>query len=142
MQERMTAKQFRDSGLTCNLLKKTTKSKISKKYSNQVTIIDGIRFESKKEANRWLDLQTLLKANIISNLQRQVAFELAPKTKLYGEKRTKPALRYVCDFQYFDHSLNQLVIEDVKSPSTRKSKLYRTKKHLMKTQRGLDIVEI
>lgn len=142
MQERMSLKEFKESGLTSNIFKKSGKTKNTKKYNNQTVVIDGIKFDSKKEANRWFDLNAMLKAKLISNLQRQVVFELAPATNLHGEKRMKSALRYVCDFQYFDNTLLKTVVEDVKSPSTRKTALYRAKKHLMKTQLGLDVIEI
>ena len=58
--------------------------------------MDGITFDSVKEASRWHELRMLEKAGQIAGLNRQVRIELIPKTKLYR------ASWYVCDFVYFD----------------------------------------
>ena len=42
------------------------------KYGNKKVIVDGIAFDSKKEANRWCELRVYEKAGIISDLERQV----------------------------------------------------------------------
>ena len=47
-----------------------------RKYKNVPTIVDGIRFDSKKEANRDAELRLLQRAGHITNLQRQVPFDL------------------------------------------------------------------
>jgi hypothetical protein len=46
------------------------------KYRNKITEIDGIKFHSQKEARRWQELKMLIKANKISDLERQVKFSL------------------------------------------------------------------
>ena len=48
------------------------------KYYNQKTTINGIVFDSRKEARRWTELTLLLKAGQIKDLQRQVKFVLIP----------------------------------------------------------------
>lgn len=107
------------------------------KYRNTKTEVDGITFDSKKEAARWQELKLQEACGYIKDLRRQVPFELAPAVKLDG--RMKPALRYWADFCYLDEGL--LVVEDSKSPVTRKDPLYRAKRHLMATVHKIIIKE-
>jgi hypothetical protein len=48
------------------------------KYKAKKTVVDGITFDSQKEAQRWCELRLLEKAGVIKNLQRQVPFEIIP----------------------------------------------------------------
>ena len=49
------------------------------KYGNVKTVTsDGIKHDSIKEANRWCELKLLERAGKITDLQRQVPFELIP----------------------------------------------------------------
>lgn len=82
------------------------------KYSNKKTVIDGIAFDSKKEAGRYLELKLLLKAGQISDLQLQVAYELVPKQK--GER----AVKYIADFVYIENG--KTIVEDAKGFKTEK----------------------
>lgn len=116
------------------------KQPAKQKYGSKSVEQDGEKFDSRKEARRWLELQRLEAAGKISQLQRQVVFELAPAVRLEGEARMKPALRYIADATYMQDG--QLVVEDTKSPATRKAAVYRVKKHLMKSVHGLDITEV
>lgn len=109
------------------------------KYRNQKVTIDGVTFDSKKEAARFHQLKLLETAGKLSNLERQKVFELAPSVTLAGRK--KPALRYYADFVYNDET-GTLVVEDVKSEITRKDKAYRIKVHLMKHVHNIEIREI
>ncbi len=110
------------------------------KYRSRKVEQAGQKFDSQKEACRWRELELLAGAGEITELRRQVAFVLAPAVKLKGEPRTKPALRYIADATY--RQAGHLVVEDVKSAPTRKSPLYRAKKHLMATVHGIHITEI
>jgi hypothetical protein len=105
------------------------------KYKNVKTVIEGIKFDSKREAARWLELVMLQKAGHIAQLDRQVKFVLAPAVVVDGRKR--PALRYVADFTYRDER-GSLVVEDVKGRITEG---YRIKRHLMAAN-GIAIREI
>lgn len=107
------------------------------KYRNKRTVIDGITFDSMKEASRWCELQLLQKAGEISELQRQVKFELQPAFYHAGHK-IRPII-YVCDFVYKEN--DKQVIEDVKSPATRNNAVYKLKKKMM-LYRGYEIKEI
>ena len=101
---------------------------------------DGMKFDSQKEYKRYIELTAQIQRGEIQDLKCQVKFELAPKVKIAGEKRAKPALRYFADFTYISNGV--LVVEDVKSAVTRKLQSYRQKKHLMKTVHDIDIKEV
>lgn len=82
------------------------------KYHNEKIMIDGIKFQSKKEANRYCELKLLQKANEIHSLKLQEAFELIPKQK--GERSVK----YLADFVYYDTRKGKWIIEDTKGYKT------------------------
>ena len=104
-----------------------------RKYRNSPTVLDGIRFDSKREAERYAELKLLERGGIIKDLKTQVRFELIPKNK------NGRAVYYVCDFTYTENGV--LVVEDVKSQPT-KTPVYRLKKRLMKEVHGIDIKEV
>ena len=106
------------------------------KYGAIRTTVDGIVFDSKREAKRYQELVLLGRAHKISQLERQVVYELAPAVRLDGEKRMKPALRYVADFRYFDGDKGHFVVEDAKGRDTPVSRI---KRHLMKSVHGIDV---
>lgn len=111
-----------------------------RKYRNQRVVIDGITFDSKREAGRYQELRALASRNLIEDLRHQVPFELAPGVKFSDESRKKPALRYVADFAYkLD---GRLIVEDVKSAITAKAAAYRIKRHLMLAVHGIEVQEV
>lgn len=93
-----------------------------RKYKNVPTICDGIRFDSKKEANRYAQLKILEKARVIQNLELQVKIPLQVNGKHLGY--------YVADFVYMQG--NKKIVEDVKSSAT-KTAVYRLKKKILAT---------
>lgn len=97
--------------------------------------IDGIVHDSQKESARWQELNLMLRARLIEDLQRQVRFELIPKQD--GER----ACTYIADFVYIDRKTGEKVVEDVKSPATR-TEAYRIKRKLMLYVHGIRIREI
>lgn len=107
------------------------------KYHNKKTTVDGIEFDSRAEATRWCTLRVLEKAGAITDLKRQVPFELVPSVKLAGARAAKPAIRYVADFTYIERGA--LVVEDTKSEATAKLSDFRIKLHLMKWRHGIDV---
>ena len=107
----------------------------SKYGSVRVRTVDGIEHDSKKEAARWQELNLMLRARLIEDLQRQVRFELIPKQD--GER----ACTYIADFVYIDRKTGDTVVEDVKSPATR-TEAYRIKRKLMLYVHGIRIREI
>ena len=97
------------------------------KYHNTRVTVDGIKFDSKAEADRWCELMMLQKAGMIRNLERQVRIELQPKFVTAGDlvdgKVTIRAIVYVADFVYLDHGIKadhwEYVIEDKKGHKTK-----------------------
>lgn len=96
------------------------------KYHNKKTEVDGIIFDSKKESQRYIALKQLEGHGLISHLQLQRRFEVVPK----AGNNTR-ARYYIADFVYHDCQTDADIIEDVKSPITRKDAVYSLKKALM-----------
>lgn len=71
----------------------------TKKYRNTKVEIDGIKFDSKLEAARWQKLKMLEQAGVISELQRQVPFELLPKF-IDSDGNKVREIRLFIDFTY------------------------------------------
>lgn len=94
------------------------------KYNNEKTVVNNIKFDSKKECSRWQDLSLLEKSGVIKNLKRQVRFEIVPKTK------DERAVFYVADFTYEENG--KPVVEDTKSAITKKNPTYIIKRKLFK----------
>lgn len=106
------------------------------KYRNIKTKIDGITFDSHKEAQRYAELKMLEKAGVISELELQKKFELQPAFYYQGHKQ-RP-IYYVCDFYYREG--DRYVIEDVKSAITKNNAVYKLKRKMM-MYRGYEIKE-
>ena len=104
------------------------------KYKNQKTVIDGIKFDSKKEGARYGELQLLSRAGAIQDLRLQVPFELIPKQA--GER----AVKYVADFTYTENG--KMIVEDTKSDITRANSTYILKRKLMLWVHGIRIREV
>jgi len=99
------------------------------KYHNKIIEIDRIKFRSKKEGNRYLELKALQHTGEVIDFSMQVPFVL---TK--GKKK----IRYFCDFKVVWKNLH-IGYEDVKGHRT---ELYKLKKELMKDQYMIEIEEI
>lgn len=130
------------------------------KYHNKKTEVDGIFFDSQKEARRYQQLKVALELGVIEDLRLQVDFTLIEAyTDAKGERHQ--ALRYKADFTYkvrsagYDHLAKlgcedieywrqlwpgALVIEDVKTAGT-KTRVYINKKKMM-ADRGYQIREV
>lgn len=107
-----------------------------KKYKNRKAVIDGIVFDSKKEARRYSELKLLQRAGKISNLRLQVPFELIP-SQYIDKKCVERAVTYRADFVYTENG--QTVVEDTKGMRT---KDYIIKRKLMLERYGIQIREI
>jgi hypothetical protein len=103
------------------------------KYGNRKTqTIDGMVFDSRKEASRWGELKLMERAGLIKDIQTQVKFELIPKQD--GEK----ACYYIADFVYTDCETGNKVVEDTKGYKT---EVYRIKRKLMLKVHNIKIKE-
>ena len=101
------------------------------KYHAKKTELDGITFDSRKEANRYAELKLLERSGAIHNLQRQVRYELIPAQKKDG-KTIERACHYIADFVYTENG--KTVVEDVKG--------YRTKEYVLKRKLMLQVYGI
>lgn len=106
------------------------------KYKNNVVVRNGEKFDSAKEARRYGELVLLQRAKVISDLQRQVKFELIPAQKVNG-KMVERACTYVADFVYVENG--EKVVEDTKGFRT---KDYIIKRKLMLHVHGIRIREV
>ena len=119
------------------------------KYHNKKIVVDGIKFDSKKEAARYKELKTLERAGIIKNLQRQVKYVLIPaqyepSDEVYAKGKTKKGkllereCAYYADFVYSTKG-GELVVEDTKGIRTSD---YIIKRKLMLYVHGIRIAEV
>ena len=92
-------------------------------------------FASKKEAARYGELLLLQKAGEVKHLSCQIAYIVIPKQN--GERATT----YLADFVY-EGTDGRTVVEDVKSPPTRKKEAYIIKRKLMLWVHGIRIHEV
>lgn len=112
--------------------------RVASKYGAKKTQVDGITFDSRAEAARFVELKALERAGQIVNLELQPTYELAPSVKYRGAARAKPALRYQADFRYVDH-LGNTIVEDVKGFAT---EAFQIKRHLMLSKFGIEVVVV
>ena len=108
------------------------------KYGNKKVMLNGLWFDSMKEAKRYTELSLLQKAGKITDLQTQVKYELIPAQKRNG-KVVERAVHYIADFVYTEDG--ETVVEDVKSPAT-KTPVYTLKRKLMLWEYGIKIREV
>ena len=131
MTERVTAKQF----------KAMRPDGAANKYGAEKVTVDGIRFDSKREANRWIYLKSLERDGKITDLRRQVPIHLFGRDGPLLTPAGRP-MRYVADFRYVDLSdeatAGLTVFEDAKGHPT---KDYLIKKAVAAAQ-GVEIVEV
>ncbi len=100
------------------------------KYHAVRVEMDGIKFDSVKEAKRYKQLQLLERAGEIQNLRMQVPFILFEKNK-YGR-----AIKYIADFVYEENG--QTIVEDTKGYKT---DVYKLKRRIMAEVHGVIIRE-
>lgn len=120
------------------------------KYQAIKTCVNGIEFDSRKEARRYQELLLLQRAGAILNLRRQVKYILIPAQyelyERYGKKgqELKPGRRllekecaYIADFVYEENGKE--VVEDTKGIKT---KDYIIKRKMMLFMHGIRIKEV
>lgn len=122
------------------------------KYGNRKTVVDGITFDSKKEANRFRELQLLERAGKITALQRQVKYVLIPTQREFSNEIYKKGAHqghfkpgkvlekecsYIADFAYMQDGA--YVVEDTKGVRT---EAYKIKRKLMLERYGIKVREV
>ena len=120
------------------------------KYGNRKVVLDGHKFDSRKEAKCYLYLKERQEAGEISDLRLQVPFEIIPeirerrvvhlKTKdKEVEKCVQKAVHYVADFVYKDNATGKEEVVDAKGFRTEG---YKLKKKMMRAFNGIEILEV
>lgn len=122
------------------------------KYNAKKVSVDGIEFDSKKEARRYQELLLLQKEGEIYMLERQKTYELLPAQRepdtvgkrggVIKGKLLERAVEYVADFVYTDKN-GKTVVEDVKG--FREGGAYAVfvlKRKLMLYRYGIKIIEV
>lgn len=99
------------------------------KYGNTWVEVDGIKFQSKREAKRYGILKMLVMAGEITDLKLQIPYELNPGGSF--------SYKYKADFVYTERG--NTIVEDVKGHRTRE---YKKKAKLMLKIHGIKIKEI
>ena len=113
------------------------KPKVRNKYGASKTTANGIKFDSRAEADRYEVLMAMLKAGTISDLRLQPHFTLAEAWKTPDGDPVR-SIVYIADFSYWRDG--RLIIEDVKSKATRTPQ-YSMKRKLMAAA-GWTITEV
>jgi hypothetical protein len=122
----------------------------SSKYGAVPTTVDGIRFDSTKEARRYGELGLLERTGAIRELEIQPKFPI-DVVRLWDQghwtwrQGERPPLVqcgvYTADFRYVDAATGLVIIEDVKSSPT-KTAAYRLRKRLVEAIHGVKISEV
>lgn len=118
------------------------------KYGAKKVVIDGITFDSTVEGCRYAQLKELEKTGIITNLQRQVLYEIIPVMYKYEVKHLKKkdkiikkvdhrATYYKADFVYEKDGCE--IVEDVKGSEKMITPDFKIKRKLMKYVHGIDV---
>lgn len=98
------------------------------KYNAKPTWVDGTRFDSEREAARYLTLKAEVSYGVISDLELHPPYRLVVNGVLIAT--------YIADFRYARGG--RTVVEDVKGVKTPS---YRMKKNLMRALFDIEILE-
>lgn len=108
------------------------------KYHSRKAIVDGVEFDSRREANRYAELKLLERAGEISDLRMQVKYTLIPVQKK-PSGGTERACTYTADFVYTDNSTGKETVEDAKGMKTQQ---YIIRRKLMLYIHGIEVKEV
>jgi hypothetical protein len=106
------------------------------KYHNEKIVYNGIKFDSKREKNFYIKLKLLESYNMITELKRQVKYEIQPSYEINGKKVR--AITYIADFTYKDKKGKKHIV-DVKGMKT---EVYKLKKKIFEYRYNLEIEEV
>lgn len=115
------------------------------KYRAIKETVDGITFHSRREAKRYRELKLLERAGAIRELELQPKY---PLMAVMGGSQSKLSVcvgNYFADFRYYtvDDGMRGIqIIEDVKSPATKREMYYRLKKRIVEANYGISITEV
>lgn len=104
--------------------KEQKKSTRTNKYNNKKPLVDGIKFDSKKEARFYEDLKLQMAAGEVQEFELQPKFVLLEKDK---DRVTGRGIKYIADFK-ITYSDGSVEVVDVKG---HKTQVYKLKKKLL-----------
>ena len=99
-----------------------------RKYHNKKTVADGIKFDSKLEAERYSQLKMMERAGVIRDLELQPEYELIPSFRKDGKTWRRTV--YKADFRYILAEGDRIIIEDVKGSTAVITDVFRLKQKL------------
>ena len=113
------------------------------KYQAHAVRVDGILFDSQREAARYGELKLLAQAGRISSIEIHPGFPLIVKELFRdgGPEILHTVGMFHADFKYRDHRLGAWIVEDVKSQPT-KTEAYKLRKKIVEAVHGITITEI
>lgn len=115
---------------------------VKSKYRNVRIVVDGDTFDSKREAQYWVELNLREKAGEITGLARQVHYDLkCPIDNILSKELDAVVSQYIADFQFFDRS-GKFHVQDVKGGQATKTSIYKLKKKWLELQSGIVIEEV
>lgn len=130
---------------------KPTIGKVRSKFGAKRTEIDGLTFDSKREAARYLVLVARMKAGDLRRLRCQPRYALCALVIEHADirdinrgansPRRVPVCEYVADFEYEERDSAvtwNVVVEDAKGART---DVYKLKRRWFETQYGMAIRE-
>ena len=119
------------------------------KYNNKKVCVNGLQFDSRKEANHYIKLLEKQQNGEIRNLETQVKYVLIPaqfepdRVGVRGGKIKGKCLErecaYIADFRYIDSETWETIVEDTKGFRTPD---YKIKRKLMLHVHGIRIKEV
>lgn len=114
------------------------------KFGAKKTVVNGERFDSKKEAERYKELCLMERAGLITGLRRQVRYLLLPTRYDKNDRAILHSAVYIADFVYTMNDKTQaLVVEDVKGYRKGPAyNLFMLKKKLMYDKYGILVKEV
>ncbi|MBK9497082.1 MAG: DUF1064 domain-containing protein [Xanthomonadales bacterium] len=105
------------------------------KYGAIRVVLDGITFDSKREAFRYQQLKMRHLGGEIANLEVHPCYELRVNSQKIG--------KVTLDFRYIDLlKRGAQVVEDAKSPATHKARDWVLRKKLLKAIHGVEVQEV
>ncbi len=113
------------------------------KYQAHAVRVDGILFDSQREAARYQELKVLAAAGLIASIEIHPGFPLIVKElhRVDGPEILHTVGMFHADFRYRDLRLGVWVVEDVKSQPT-KTEAYKLRKRIVEAVHGITIVEV
>lgn len=107
-----------------------SQGKRKNKWNAKKTTVDGITFDSQKEARRYKSLRLMEEQELIFKLCLQVAFPI--------RINDKHICKYMADFTYYNDK-KEHIVEDVKGYKT---DVYKLKKKMVEAYYNIKINEV